>query len=44
MVVILKPKTSTEEINKLTRDLESKGITVNPVIGTELIILGLASI
>ncbi|MDU2672687.1 MAG: 3-deoxy-7-phosphoheptulonate synthase [Clostridium sp.] len=41
MVVILKPKTSTEEINKLTRDLESKGVTVNPVIGTELIILGL---
>ena len=41
MVVILKPKTSTEEINKLTKDLESKGVTVNPVIGTELIILGL---
>ncbi len=41
MVVILKQKTSTEEINKLTKDLESKGVIVNPVIGTELIILGL---
>ena len=41
MVVILKPKTSTEEIKKLTQDLESKGVTVNPVIGTDLIILGL---
>ena len=41
MVIILKPKTNTEEINKLTKDLESKGVTVNPVIGTELIILGL---
>ena len=41
MVVILKPKTSKEEIRKLTEDLESRGVTVNPVIGTELIILGL---
>ena len=41
MVVILKPKTSKEEIKKLTQDLESKGVTVNPVIGTELMILGL---
>lgn len=41
MVVILKPKTSTEEIKKLIQDLESKGVTVNPVIGTDLIILGL---
>ena len=41
MVVILKPKTSNEEITKITRKLESLGVTVNPVIGTELIILGL---
>ena len=41
MVVILKPKTSKEEIRKLTEDLESRGVTVNTVIGTELIILGL---
>ena len=31
MVVILKPKTSNEEIKKLTGELESLGVTVNPV-------------
>ena len=41
MVVILKPKTSNEEITKITRKLESLGVTVNPVIGTEMSILGL---
>ncbi len=41
MVVILKPKTSNEEIQKLTKELEAKGVSVNPVIGTDLTILGL---
>ena len=41
MVVILKPKTSNEEIKKLTGELESLGVTVNPVTGTEMSILGL---
>lgn len=41
MVVILKPKTTDEAIKKLTGELESLGVTVNPVIGTEMSILGL---
>ncbi|MGL4773497.1 MAG: 3-deoxy-7-phosphoheptulonate synthase [Clostridium sp.] len=41
MIVILKPKTPEVEINKLTEEIASLGVTVNPVIGTELIILGL---
>lgn len=41
MVVILNPKTSKEEIKKLTGELEALGVTVNPVIGTEMSILGL---
>lgn len=41
MIVILKPKTSTDDIKKLTRKLEFLGVTVNPVIGTEMSILGL---
>ena len=41
MVVILKPKTSNEAIKKITGELEALGVTVNPVIGTEMSILGL---
>lgn len=41
MIVILKPKTKKEEIEKLTHQLENRGVSVNPVIGKELIILGL---
>lgn len=41
MVIILKPKTKEEEIKKLTAELECEGVKVNPVIGAELIILGL---
>ena len=41
MVLILNPKTSKEEIKKLTGELEALGVTVNPVIGTEMSILGL---
>lgn len=41
MVIILKPKTAEEEIRKLTEELENQGVKVNPVIGAELIILGL---
>lgn len=41
MVIILKPKTKEEEIIRLTEELEGQGVKVNPVIGSELIILGL---
>ncbi|MGG7142831.1 3-deoxy-7-phosphoheptulonate synthase [Clostridium nigeriense] len=41
MVIILKPRTKQEEIDKLTNELEGEGVKVNPVIGTDLIILGL---
>ena len=41
MIIILKPKTKQEEIDKLTNELEGEGVKVNPVIGTDLIILGL---
>ena len=41
MIVILKAKTSNDEIKKLTEEIEKLGVNVNPVIGTELSILGL---
>ncbi|MGL4569459.1 MAG: 3-deoxy-7-phosphoheptulonate synthase [Clostridium sp.] len=41
MIVILQPKTKQEEIKKLTKELEAQGVLVNPVIGTDLSILGL---
>lgn len=41
MIVILKAKTSNEEIGKLKKEIEKLGVTVNPVIGEELSILGL---
>jgi 3-deoxy-7-phosphoheptulonate synthase len=41
MVIILKQKAGQEEIEKLTKQLESEGVSVNPVVGTEVSILGL---
>jgi 3-deoxy-7-phosphoheptulonate synthase len=41
MIVILKQGTDQREINKLTESIEKKGVQVNPVIGKDLIILGL---
>ena len=41
MIVVLKQKVKQEEIDKLTKQIESKGLIVNPVIGTEKSILGL---
>ena len=41
MVIILKAKTTEAEVRKLTAELEAKGVIVNPVVGSELIILGL---
>ena len=41
MIVILKAKTNYEEIKKFTEEIEKLGVNVNPVIGTELSILGL---
>lgn len=41
MIVILKPKVKEEEIKNLTRELENKGVSVNPVIGKDMSILGL---
>lgn len=41
MVIILKARTTQAEVIKLTAELEAKGVIVSPVIGTELMILGL---
>ncbi|OOM11830.1 3-deoxy-7-phosphoheptulonate synthase [Clostridium saccharobutylicum] len=41
MIVILKQKASKEDVAKLTKQLQAKGVIVNPVIGTEKSILGL---
>ena len=41
MVVILKPKTKKEEIEKLIMNIEKEGVQVNPVYGADLTILGL---
>ena len=41
MVIILKQRTTKKEIENLTEELEKEGVKVNPVIGAELIILGL---
>lgn len=41
MIVILKPNTEQKEIDRLTEALQNKGIEVNPVVGKDLIILGL---
>lgn len=41
MIIVLKPGTQQEEIQKLTKQLEAQGVSVNPVIGTDLSILGL---
>ena len=38
---MVKPKTSSKEISNLTGELEALGVTVNPVIGKEVSILGL---
>jgi 3-deoxy-7-phosphoheptulonate synthase len=41
MVVIMKPQCPPEEIEKLTKAIEAKGLQVSKVIGTDLSILGL---
>ncbi len=41
MIVIMKPGTQQKEIEKLSDALTAKGVEVNPVIGKNLIILGL---
>ena len=41
MIVILKPQSPKEEIQKLSDALTAKGVQVNPVIGSDLSILGL---
>ncbi|MBD7910264.1 MULTISPECIES: 3-deoxy-7-phosphoheptulonate synthase [Clostridium] len=41
MIVILKQGTTQKEIDNITDAIEKKGVKVNPVIGKELIILGL---
>ena len=41
MVVIMKRGTPQKEIDELTNQLTAKGVEVNPVIGKEMIILGL---
>lgn len=41
MIVILKPKTAQEEVESLSKSIENLGVEVHPVIGKDLIILGL---
>ncbi len=41
MVVIMKRGTAQAEIDKLTNELIAKGVEVSPVVGTDLVILGL---
>ncbi len=41
MIVIIKRGTTQKEIDDLTNQLTAKGVEVNPVVGKELIILGL---
>ena len=41
MIVVLKKGTEQREIDKLTEQLEQQGVIVNPVVGKDLIILGL---
>ena len=41
MIVILKQNVEQQKIDELTKHIEAKGLTVNPVIGTEKSILGL---
>ncbi|WP_321833136.1 3-deoxy-7-phosphoheptulonate synthase [Clostridium butyricum] len=41
MIVVLKQKAKKEQIERLTKQIEAKGLKVNPVIGTEKSILGL---
>lgn len=41
MIVILKPKTSAEDIQRLIGEIENMGVQVHPVEGKEMSILGL---
>ncbi len=41
MIIVLRPNTSQEAINEISGTLEKQGVSVSPVIGKELIILGL---
>lgn len=41
MVVILKQKAKQEEIERLTKQLEAKGVSVSLVVGSDVSILGL---
>ncbi|WP_238882164.1 3-deoxy-7-phosphoheptulonate synthase [Clostridium sp. YIM B02551] len=41
MIVILKPKTPKAEVDNLTKAIKNLGVEVHPVIGKELMILGL---
>ena len=41
MIVVLKQKAKKAQIERLTKQIEAKGLKVNPVIGTEKSVLGL---
>jgi 3-deoxy-7-phosphoheptulonate synthase len=41
MIVVLKKGTEQKDIDKLTNMLERQGVAVNPVVGSDIIILGL---
>ncbi|WP_324824085.1 3-deoxy-7-phosphoheptulonate synthase [Sinanaerobacter sp. ZZT-01] len=41
MIIVLKPNTLQEEIDKLSALVRTKGVEVYPIVGTELCVLGL---
>lgn len=41
MIIVLKPGTSQEEIQKLTDIVTKKGVEVSPVVGSDVVVLGL---
>jgi 3-deoxy-7-phosphoheptulonate synthase len=41
MIVILKQKANEQDVEKLIKQIEAKGVTISPVQGTEIKILGL---
>lgn len=41
MIIVLKPQTGQAEIDQLTKMIRAQGIEVSPVVGKELVVLGL---
>lgn len=41
MIIVLKPNSAEQDIRALTDEVEGEGVKVNPIVGTDLTILGL---